>query len=116
MKNEWVTPEELAKRTGRTRQTINKWINREGWNTKPKLGVQGGKARVVYVDERVNAFLQETFHAGEAPATYMSYNKLPKLFASLVEHMSEEEQKKLLTFLLRRGVKGLLEQIHKEEQ
>ena len=44
MIKERMTPEELALLTGYSRQTINKWVRKEGWITSPKPGV-GGKAR-----------------------------------------------------------------------
>ena len=46
MIKERMTPEELALLTGYSRQTINKWVRKEGWITSPKPGVQGGKARL----------------------------------------------------------------------
>ena len=48
-----MTPDELARLTGYSRQTINKWVRKEGWTTSPKPGVQGGKARLVHVNEQV---------------------------------------------------------------
>ena len=57
-----MTPEELALETGYSRQTINKWIKREGWSTLPKPGVQGGKARLIHIDENVTAFLHAIRH------------------------------------------------------
>ena len=49
MFKERMTPDELARLTGYSRQTINKWVRKEGWTTSPKPGVQGGKARLVHV-------------------------------------------------------------------
>lgn len=57
MFKERMTPDELARLTGYSRQTINKWVRKEGWTTSPKPGVQGGKARLVHVNDRfVNIF------------------------------------------------------------
>ncbi len=36
MIKERMTPEELALLTGYSRQTINKWVRKEGWITSPK--------------------------------------------------------------------------------
>lgn len=47
MFKERMTPDELARLTGYSRQTINKWVRKEGWTTSPKPGVQGGKARCI---------------------------------------------------------------------
>jgi predicted DNA-binding transcriptional regulator AlpA len=57
MIKERMTPEELALLTGYSRQTINKWVRKEGWITSPKPGVQGGKARLVHVNEQVRDFI-----------------------------------------------------------
>lgn len=48
MLKERMTPEEIAHLTGYSRQTINKWVRKEGWQTSPRPGVQGGKARLVH--------------------------------------------------------------------
>ena len=56
MFKERMTPEELANLTGYSRQTINKWVRKEGWATSPKPGrLQGGEARLVRVTEQVRA-------------------------------------------------------------
>ncbi len=52
-----MTPEELATLTGYSRQTINKWVRKENWTTTQKPGVQGGKARLIHIDERVQEFI-----------------------------------------------------------
>ena len=64
MIKERMTPEELALLTGYSRQTINKWVRKEGWITSPKPGVQGGKARLVHVNEK-SATLSAA-HVGQA--------------------------------------------------
>ncbi len=56
MFKERMTPDELARLTGYSRQTINKWVRKEGWTTSPKPGVQGGKARLVHVNEQVREY------------------------------------------------------------
>jgi uncharacterized protein YjcR len=43
MIKERMTPEELALLTGYSRQTINKWVRKEGWITSPKPGVRAAK-------------------------------------------------------------------------
>ncbi len=37
MLKERMTPEEIAHLTGYSRQTINKWVRKEGWQTSPRL-------------------------------------------------------------------------------
>ncbi len=38
MLKERMTPEEIAHLTGYSRQTINKWVRKEGWQTSPRPG------------------------------------------------------------------------------
>ncbi|RWR01240.1 hypothetical protein ED28_13965 [[Pantoea] beijingensis] len=109
MKKEWLTPEEMAQATGYTRQTINKWIKRENWTTVPKPGVQGGKARMVHIDERVKDFLKSTCQAAEPSASYLvNSNPLPNLLLNAIQQMTPQEQDKLVTLLVREGIQGLL--------
>lgn len=68
MIKERMTPEELALLTGYSRQTINKWVRKEGWITSPKPGVQGGKARLVHVNEKVRDFIRSARRATETSA------------------------------------------------
>ncbi|WP_140397687.1 YfeC-like transcriptional regulator, partial [Escherichia coli] len=53
-----------------SRQTINKWVRKEGWTTSPNPGVLGGKARLVHVNEQVREFIRNAERPegqGEAP-------------------------------------------------
>ena len=112
MKKDWLTPEELAHATGYSRQTINKWIKREGWTTAPKPGVQGGKARIVHINDQVKAFLKATRHASEPTASYMvSQSNLPALLMTSVQQMTQEEQDQLTALLVREGISGLLRRL-----
>lgn len=112
MKKEWLTPEELANETGFSRQTINKWVKKERWITKPKPGVQGGKARLILLDERVKSFLKSTRHATEPSTIYhVSPNSLSSLLMTSLQEMSNEEQEKLYAILLREGIQGLLHRL-----
>lgn len=112
MKKEWLTPEELAAETGYSRQTVNKWIKRENWTTTPKPGVQGGKARLIHIDERVKSFIQSTRNLHEPVATYSAAaNSLPALLISSVQQMSQEEQDQFTALILREGIKGVLQRL-----
>ena len=65
MLKEQMTPEEIAHLTGFSRQTINKWVRKEGWQTSPRPGVQGGKARLVHVNEQVKEFIRSAQRVAE---------------------------------------------------
>lgn len=43
MLKERMTPEEIAHLTGYSRQTINKWVRKEGWQTSPRLASVAAK-------------------------------------------------------------------------
>ncbi|WNN43227.1 MULTISPECIES: YfeC-like transcriptional regulator [Winslowiella] len=117
MKKDWLTPEELAKVTGYSRQTINKWIKRECWTTAPKPGVQGGKARMIHIDERVKEFLKSTRHAAEPSAAYVvNQNPLPGLLITSLQQMTSEEQAKLSALLVREGIQGILQRLGISEE
>ncbi|EJL89278.1 YfeC-like transcriptional regulator [Pantoea sp. GM01] len=116
MKKEWLTPEELALETGYSRQTVNKWIKRENWTTTPKPGVQGGKARLIHIDERVKSFVQ-TRHANEPAANYgAQQNTLPALLINSVQQMTAAEQEQFAALLLREGIRGVLERLGIQEE
>lgn len=113
MIKERMTPEELAHLTGFSRQTINKWVRKEGWETSPRPGVQGGKARLVHVNEQVRDFIHSTQRAIEHPDTLALSvdDSFEALLLSLAKEMSPHEQKELTTLLLREGITGLLSRL-----
>ncbi|MGV3346144.1 YfeC-like transcriptional regulator [Enterobacteriaceae bacterium LUAb1] len=112
MKKDWLTPEELAKATGYSRQTINKWVKKEGWITAPKPGVQGGKARLIHIDDNVKTFLKSTRHISEPTASYVvGQNNLAALLLNSIHQMTQQEQDQLNAILLREGIQGLLQRL-----
>jgi len=112
VKKDWLTPEELAQQTGFSRQTINKWVKKEGWTTAPKPGVQGGKARMIHIDEQVKLFLKSTRHATEPSAHYrVDQGSLSALLLSSLQQLSSDEQEKLTALLLREGIQGILHRL-----
>lgn len=113
MIKERMTPEELAHLTGYSRQTINKWVRKEGWTTSPRPGVQGGKARVVHVNDQVRHFIHSAQRHGAPSSTAVTLEEdsFDTLMLSLAKEMSSQEQKQLTTLVLREGITGLLHRL-----
>ena len=114
MIKERMTPEELALLTGYSRQTINKWVRKEGWITSPKPGVQGGKARLVHVNEKVRDFIRSArrpSETSELPEGTSHDRSLHTLLLTLANEMTPEEQKQMTSLLLREGITGLLQRL-----
>lgn len=114
MLKERMTPEELALLTGYSRQTINKWVRKEGWETSPRPGIQGGKARLVHVNEQVRDFIRSAQRAADtnrAPSFIAEESSFDALLLTLSKEMTNYEQKQLTTLLLREGITGLLQRL-----
>ncbi|CAM4356961.1 MULTISPECIES: YfeC-like transcriptional regulator [Lelliottia] len=119
MIKERMTPEELSRLTGYSRQTINKWVRKEGWKTSPRPGVQGGKARLVHVNEKVREFIRSASRMTDEPQLIESTannSSLNALLLTLANEMTPDEQKQLTTLLLREGITGLLQRLGIREQ
>lgn len=118
MLKERMTPEELATLTGYSRQTINKWVRKEGWITSPKPGVQGGKARLVHVNEQVRAFIRSAQRNELSPSTDNSSSdaSLEALLRRLAKEMTDAERTLLSSMLLRDGITGLLQRLGIRDQ
>lgn len=114
MLKERMTPDELALLTGYSRQTINKWVRKQGWKTSPKPGVQGGRARLIHIDDQVRDFIhraRRTSKNDAAPQTSLNDTPFEQLVLVSVKEMTEEEQKQFASLLLRDGVSGLLSRL-----
>lgn len=113
MIKERMTPEELAHLTGYSRQTINKWVRKEGWTTSPRPGVQGGKARLVHVNDQVRHFIHSAQRNVDAPVSPFTLEEegFDTLLLSLAKEMSAQEQKLLTSLVLREGIAGLLQRL-----
>ncbi|MGY5956068.1 YfeC-like transcriptional regulator [Kosakonia sp. BK9b] len=118
MLKERMTPDELASLTGYSRQTINKWVRKEGWVTSPKPGVQGGKARLVHVNEQVRAFILSAQRQEEHDASVITSHdaSLEMLLLTLAKEMTDVEQKQLSSLLIRDGITGLLQRLGIRDQ
>lgn len=78
----------------------------------PKPGVQGGKARLIHIDERVKSFIHSMRHLNEPSATYAAQqNSLPALLLISVQQMTQNEQDLLSAMILREGIKGVLQRL-----
>ncbi|AFJ46223.1 YfeC-like transcriptional regulator [Shimwellia blattae] len=113
MFKERMTPEELASMTGFSRQTINKWVRKERWSTSPRPGVQGGKARLIHIDERVRDFIHSSQRIAEPRMGYTvtAETSLDNLLITSLKEMAPEEQKQFSSLLLREGVAGMLRRL-----
>jgi len=114
MLKERMTPEELAMITGYSRQTINKWVRKEGWETSPKPGVQGGKARLIHVNEQVRQFIRSAQRATEPHASYIApqtETPLESLLINSLKEMTPSEQKQMTSLLLSEGISGMLQRL-----
>ncbi|EHM44452.1 MAG: putative DNA-binding transcriptional regulator [Yokenella regensburgei] len=112
MLKERMTPEEIAHLTGYSRQTINKWVRKEGWETSPRPGVQGGKARLVHVNERVREFIRSAQRAAsDAGAVNTGNPRFDSLLLTLAKEMTNAEREQLTTLLIREGITGLLQRL-----
>ncbi|WP_318377872.1 YfeC-like transcriptional regulator [Enterobacter sp.] len=116
MIKERMTPEELAKLTGYSRQTINKWVRKEGWVTSPKPGVQGGKARLVHVNDKVREFIDSAHRSANINFIPATDSSLDVLLTTLAQEMTPSEQKQLTSLLLREGISGLLQRLGIRDQ
>ena len=119
MIKERMTPEELSRLTGYSRQTINKWVRKEGWITSPRPGVQGGKARLVHVNEKVREFIRSACRASDPPDLTLNTahdSSLHALLFTLATEMTPDEQQQLTSLLLREGITGLLQRLEIRSQ
>ncbi|WP_058912677.1 YfeC-like transcriptional regulator [Entomohabitans teleogrylli] len=115
-----MTPAELARATGYTPQTINKWARKYAWKTSPLSGVKGGRALIIHIDEPVRDFFLNTRPAkrtiqnaaAEPTVNYLNeYDRLEQQFMDILNILTEQQRKKLLEFLLREGAHGLLSRL-----
>lgn len=117
MLKERMTPEELASITGYSRQTINKWVRKEGWITSPKPGVQGGKARLVHVNDQVRDFIRSAQRTEPHSFTLAGNDaSLEALLLTLAREMTDHEQKQFASLVLRVGISGLLQRLGIRDQ
>lgn len=65
-------------------------------------GVQGGKARLVHVNEQVREFIRSAQRVAETPGIYSPHDSdLESLLLTLSKELTPSEQKQLMSLLLR---------------
>jgi len=124
-----MTTEELAETLGVARQTVNRWVRKNGWKTEGINGVKGGRARLIHIDAQVRGHImnipairkrQALYQLAENAASYGDAKPaavLPGIINAL-ENMTLAEQERLETLLTREGIQGFLVRlnIHQPEQ
>lgn len=114
-----MTTEELAESLGVAKQTVNRWIRKQGWKTEALNGVKGGRARLIHIDSRVREHLvslpamrrrQAVYQLAEASADYgeVKTTSLPRQVTDALENMTSVEQERLAVLLAREGIQGFL--------
>ncbi|MDU1061308.1 MAG: putative DNA-binding transcriptional regulator [Leclercia adecarboxylata] len=114
-----MTTEELADTLGVARQTVNRWVRKNGWKTEGINGVKGGRARLIYIDAQVRAHImnipairkrQALYQLAESTASYGDAKPVAVLpgIINALENMTLTEQERLETLLTREGIQGFL--------
>lgn len=117
-----MTTEELAEILGVARQTVNRWVRKQGWKTERLNGVKGGRARLIYIDARVRDHIinipairkrQALYQLAESPSLYGESHS-PRLLPQIVTvlgNMTQPEQERLQVLLAREGISGFLQRL-----
>ena len=114
-----MTTEELADSLGVAKQTVNRWIRKQGWKTEALNGVKGGRARLIHIDSRVREHLnslpamrsrQAIYQLAEASVEYgeVKTTSLLRQVTAPLENMTPLEQERLAVLLAREGIQGFL--------
>lgn len=118
-----MSTEELARCLGMTRQTINRWIREQHWQTEPMPGVKGGRARLIHITQQVRDFLANTpalLHVDESieqmnePAKSYSPNEADVIWQQIsdtLQVMTPDEMEKLNVLLRREGICGFMSRL-----
>ncbi len=109
-----MTTEELAETLGVARQTVNRWVRKNGWKTEGINGVKGGRARLILIDAQVKAHImnipairkrQALYQLAETAASYGDAKPVAVL-PGIINALAEQER--LETLLTREGIQGFL--------
>lgn len=118
-----MTTEELADSLGVARQTVNRWIRKNGWKTEGINGVKGGRARLVYIDAQVRKHIMNIPAIRKRQALYQLAESIPpygdnrptallRQITDALEKMTTDEQERLALLLAREGIKGFLTRLN----
>ncbi|QJT81818.1 YfeC-like transcriptional regulator [Kosakonia sp. MUSA4] len=115
-----MTTEELADFLGVARQTVNRWIREQGWQTEALPGIKGGRARLIHITKEVRNFVMKTpsmrqrnspYSIAEPAPSYASENSSLREIVKVLQNMTPEEQKLLAVLLAREGICGFLQRL-----
>ncbi|MEB4674966.1 putative DNA-binding transcriptional regulator [Enterobacteriaceae bacterium G50] len=118
-----MSTEELAICLGMTRQTINRWIREQKWQTEPMPGVKGGRARLIHITQQVKDFLANTpalLHVNDPdshinePAKSYSPNAADVVWQQIsdtLQVMTPGEMERLNKLLRREGICGFMSRL-----
>jgi len=114
-----MTTEELADTLGVARQTVNRWVRKNGWKTEGINGVKGGRARLIHIDAQVREHImnipairkrQMIYQLAETAASYGDATPAGPMrrIVNTLESMTGAEQQRLDKLLTRIGLQGFL--------
>ena len=117
-----MSTEELAECTGMTRQTINRWLREQGWQTEPIPGIKGGRARLIFMTPQVLDYLanipalRHLTADSQIDEPMQSYSVrqddvLWRQIADVLQNMTPVEQQRLHRLLSREGICGFLSRL-----
>lgn len=115
-----MTTEELAEFLGVARQTVNRWIREQGWQTEALPGVKGGRARLIHITKDVRNFVMKTptmrqrnspYAIAEPAPLYASENSALREIVKVLQNMTADEQQLLAVLLAREGICGFLQRL-----
>ncbi|MGY5956067.1 YfeC-like transcriptional regulator [Kosakonia sp. BK9b] len=117
-----MTTEELADFLGVAKQTVNRWIREQRWQTESLPGVKGGRARLIHINKDVRAFIMKTptmrqrnvpYSLAEPAPTYGAEPESTTLreIIKVLHNLTTDEQQQLAVLLAREGLCGFLNRL-----
>ena len=115
MEKKWFSARELMGKAGlpSTPQGVNLMARREGWISRRRKGVQG-KALEYHIDS-LPSDVRNLLVLKEDGAAYDVERQDPlAVWIEYYYHLTESEREKMVAFLMREGIGGLLARIDEE--